>query len=112
MIGDNIRKRREELNLSQEELALKLGYKSRSSINKIEKNLTDIPQSKISEFANALETSVTYLMGWTKKEENLKDMVERLLIENGFSTSTDKGKEDVLKVIQMAVELYKMRKGD
>ena len=31
-----IRKRREELGMSQEELAKKMGYKSRSSINKIE----------------------------------------------------------------------------
>ena len=35
-IGDRIRKKREELGMSQEELAKKIGYRSRSSINKIE----------------------------------------------------------------------------
>ena len=35
-IGQRIRKRREELNMSQDELARLMGYKSRSSINKIE----------------------------------------------------------------------------
>lgn len=35
-IGDRIRKRREELGLTQEELAKKLGYASRSSVNKVE----------------------------------------------------------------------------
>ena len=59
-----IKNRREELNMSQEELAKKLGYKSRSSINKIEKGENDIPQSKIAAFAAALETTPEYLMGW------------------------------------------------
>ena len=35
-IGSRIRNRREELGLSQDELGKRLGYKSRSSINKIE----------------------------------------------------------------------------
>lgn len=64
MIGDNIRKRREELNMSQEELAKKLGYRSRSSVNKIELNLQDIPQKKIIQFAEALNTTVSFLMDW------------------------------------------------
>ena len=61
-----IRARREELNMSQDELAKKLGYKSRSSINKIEKGENDIPQSKIVAFARALDTSPETLMGWGK----------------------------------------------
>ena len=35
-IGERIKYRREQLGLSQDELARRLGYKSRSSINKIE----------------------------------------------------------------------------
>lgn len=35
-IGSRIKHKREELNMTQEELALKVGYKSKSSINKIE----------------------------------------------------------------------------
>ena len=35
-IGDRIKARRESLKMTQEELALKMGYKSRSTINKIE----------------------------------------------------------------------------
>lgn len=62
-----IKARREELNMSQDELAQKLGYKSRSSINKIEKGENDIPQSKIVAFAQALETTPEELMGWSAK---------------------------------------------
>ena len=43
-IGERIKKRREELGMSQEELAQKAGYKSRSSINKIEVDGRGLPQ--------------------------------------------------------------------
>ena len=49
-----IKARREELGMSQEELATKLGYKSRSTINKIEMGKNDITQSKIIAFALSL----------------------------------------------------------
>mgnify|MGYP003303111255 CR=1 FL=1 len=60
---DRVRARREELNLSQDELAKRMGYKSRSSINKIELGLNDVSQSKIISLAKALETTIGYLMG-------------------------------------------------
>ena len=63
-IYDRIRIRREALGMSQQDLAYKLGYKSRSAINKIESGLRDINQSKISDFASALNTTPAYLMGW------------------------------------------------
>ena len=61
---ENIRQRREELGLSQLELAQRMGYTSRSSISKIESGENDIPQSKIKAFAAALETTPSALMGW------------------------------------------------
>lgn len=67
---DRIRKRREKLGMSQEELAYILGYKSRSTINKIETGINDITQSKIIAFANALKVSPAYLMGF--EVENMK----------------------------------------
>lgn len=63
-IGARIKARRLELGYSQDEVAKKLGYKSRSTINKIELGINDITQSKVVEFARALETTVPYLMGW------------------------------------------------
>ncbi len=71
-IGRNIQERRKALGLTQEELADKMGYKSKSSINKIELGINDIPQSKIVLFAEALQTSPAYLMGWNEEptEEN------------------------------------------
>ncbi|MCK8059730.1 MULTISPECIES: helix-turn-helix domain-containing protein [unclassified Fusibacter] len=79
-IGEQIKKRREELSISQEELANRLGYKSRSSINKIEKGLTDVNQTKLRHFAEALSTTPDKLQG-----------LELLNIDLGlFGTTTGK----------------------
>lgn len=67
-LGSNIRAARERLNMTQEELAKKLGYKSRSSINKIESGENDIPQSKVLEFAKALDVTVMDLLGPTEAD--------------------------------------------
>ena len=63
-IGERICNRRKELGLTQQDLADRLGYKSKSSINKIEIGKNDLPQKKIIEFARALNTTPRYLMGW------------------------------------------------
>lgn len=63
-IGNRIKERREMLCMSQEDLAFSLGYKSRSSVNKIEKGKNDIPQTMIARIAEKLMTTPSYLMGW------------------------------------------------
>ena len=65
----NIRDRRIKLGMSQEELAKKLGYKSRSTIAKIETGKVDLPESKIKSFADALNTTPAYLMAWKNNVE-------------------------------------------
>lgn len=74
MVGKRIKSRREELGMTQEELAHKLGYKSKSSLSKIEKGKTDIGQSDLPRFAEVLQTTVADLMGWESSEE--KDIGE------------------------------------
>ncbi len=63
-IGRRIKLKREELGITQEELAGRLGYKSKTTIAKIENGTNDIVQSKVAEFAKALHTTPAYLMGW------------------------------------------------
>ena len=53
-IGKNIKAKREQLGITQENLALALGYKSKTSINKIEMGLADVPRAKLPAFACAL----------------------------------------------------------
>lgn len=69
-VGENILLMRKQLGMTQEELAKRMGYKSKSTINKIELGINDIPQSKIVQFAEVLGTTPAYLMGWYEEEEN------------------------------------------
>lgn len=68
-IGKRIKICREALGLTQAELAKKVGYKSNTTINKIELDINDIPLSKVKEFAKALNTTTAYLMGWEEDEK-------------------------------------------
>lgn len=74
-IGDRIRARREELGMSQDELGKRLGYKSRSSINKIELDQRNLTQSKIKAIADALDTTPSYIMGWDEPAESVPGAV-------------------------------------
>ena len=78
-IGKRIREKREAIGMTQEELASKLGYKNKSSIAKIETGANDIIQSKVVEFANVLDTTVAYLMGWDNPTPSRKGVVINVL---------------------------------
>lgn len=103
-----IRSRRKMLGISQYELAKRVGYKSRSSINKIERGINDIPQSKIVEIAFALDTTPEYLMGWTS-DASSQDKDEAELID-GYRALSEEGKRLVKAIIaQPAVERLLLR---
>ncbi|MBQ6825876.1 MAG: XRE family transcriptional regulator [Clostridia bacterium] len=61
-IGSNIRKRRYELRMTQQELADLMGYKTRSTIAKIESGENDISQKKLQKLAEVLDTTVQALI--------------------------------------------------
>ena len=50
-LSTRVRLRREELGLSQEQLAQRMGYRSKSSITKLEKGVKAIPQAKLDALA-------------------------------------------------------------
>ncbi|MGN8636627.1 helix-turn-helix domain-containing protein [Eubacterium pyruvativorans] len=64
-IGERIRELRLKKSLTMDELAKRIGYNSRASISRVEHGETDLPLSKVKDFANALDTTPAYLMGWT-----------------------------------------------
>lgn len=96
-IGKKIKQRREELGLTQEELAHKLGYKSKSTVNKIEMGINDITQTKVVAFAKALSTTPSYLMGWTSNPNISPLKGEIIPIESvGIQCKTDDEKKLLL----------------
>lgn len=108
---DRIRTRREQLNMSQEELAKRLGYKSRSTIAKIESGENDITQSKIVAFAKALGVKPGYLMGWEDVPESSSSLSltqqEETHIKKYRQLDTD-GKEEIDDLID--VKLAKLQR--
>jgi transcriptional regulator with XRE-family HTH domain len=100
-VGERIKLRREELNMTQEELAQKVGYTSRSSIAKIESNANGMLQSKLNLFAEALQTTPSYLIGWEeideeteKKNDTIADIILKLRID-----------DELFKMVQALSEL-------
>lgn len=62
-IGERIKNRRIELNITQDELARRLGYSDKSSISRME-NSSKLTLNKVQLLADALNVSPSYLMGW------------------------------------------------
>ena len=89
-LGMNIKRLREEKNLSQEELANLCGYSesnARSIMSKIEKGVNDVPASKLKKIAAALGVPVTELMNCTEQVQEIKacELFEQCYGENIFN---------------------------
>lgn len=81
-VADRIKRRREELGYTQDELAKKMGYTGKSSVSKIESSGNNVTLKMVNRAAKALETTSRHLMGWggeasapiTKTALSKKDM--------------------------------------
>lgn len=102
-IGKRIRSRREQLGMTQEELASRLGYKSKTTIAKIENGTNDIVQSKVTEFAKVLDTTPAYLMGWTQLDGNVVNEKEPEL--------TARDEKDIAKILDQTKEQLLSQEG-
>ncbi len=119
---ENIRARRIALHMTQQELAKKLGYKSTSTIAKIESGENDIPQAKIAAFAAALDTTPAELMGLKvisigpdepddtitvtigKDKPQLEELIKRL---DGLS---EKRLKNILGIVNSMIDSYESGK--
>lgn len=112
-IGKKIREKRIELGMTQEELATKLGYKSKTTIAKIENGTNDITQSKVVDFAKVLQTTPAYLMGWIDIAEKTRPTQQELdkiksssyenLVIKEMKKMNQKGKVKLLNTAQEMV---------
>lgn len=104
--GERIKLQRAVLGMSQTELAKKLGYSEKSAISKIENGQTEPPVSKVQQFADVLQTSVAYLMGWGEVNTLEEDEQELLSIFRQFQPETRQ------TVIQMLSAFLSTQKSD
>lgn len=83
-IGLRVKQLRKSLGLTQQDLATKCGYKSLTTINKIELGINNVPLDTIEKLASALQTTPSYLMGWeepAKEESKLVSLIDQLTEE-------------------------------
>lgn len=87
-IGERVKQLRKEKGMTQEELATKLGYKSKSSVTHIE-NGRDIPRSMVVQLADILETTPSFLMGWSEQKENAPIINDRSAVIERINSLSD-----------------------
>lgn len=96
--GQRIRMRREQLHISQRELAAKLGYKNNSTLSCIESDKVEPGQKKLAELARILNVSIPWLMCLDNTEQPIlaeKDELSVLL-----ESATKEQKEEILRYAQ------------
>ena len=79
-LGDNIRRRRIELGMTQQAVADAMGYRTRSSIAKLEKNEANLHQDKLIMMARILNTTADYLL--TGKTSQMDDSRGKIVEES------------------------------
>lgn len=109
-IGLKIKKLRENMELSQSQLAEMVGYKDKTSIAKIEAGKVDLPQSKILAFSKALNVTPADLLDfdlcitnnnnviYIETQSNQSNFVN--LIQAYFNKLNDKGIKEAAKRVE------------
>lgn len=93
-IGARIKARRQELKMTQRELAARMGYTDHTTITRIEAGKSDPPQSRVAQFAKVLGVTPGHLMGWDQEPEELADVAARVLLD-----------PDLLKMVEQYLQL-------
>ena len=88
-IGERIRQCRERAGLTQDELARLLGYISRSSVNKVVKS-RELSNKKVRDYANALDVTPAYLMGWEEQEPDNAELMADISMNQKFVDCVNK----------------------
>ena len=81
-LGKRITQRRQEINMTMDELAHLMGYKHRSSIQKLENGENGHPSDKVEELAGYLQMDPAELMGWIRldaKNHGMTKLVQKAL---------------------------------
>lgn len=99
--GNRVKDRRLQLGMTQEDLALKMGYSHKASINRLEKGQNNLPQTKIALLADCLQVDVGYLLGFDEEEDDVRRgrPVDRIM------DKLEELSEEEVRVIEVMLEL-------
>lgn len=122
IIGGSIRKRRKELNISQEQLAEKLGYSSKAAISRIENGHNAFPMDRLPEFAEVLSIDPFELLGYDLPSRAFMDTVEKQIIESdrklqselldSYNKLNTAGRKEANKRVAEMTEIPKYTEGE
>lgn len=101
-IINRIKQRRNELNMSYQELADKTGL-SKSTLQRYETgSIKNMPLDKLEELAKALDVKPSYLMGWSEKpSEGFQITLPEKEILHKYRSIDEKGRHTVSTVLEM-----------
>lgn len=102
MIGDQIKKRRTELEMTQLELSALTGIKS-TTISNYENNVSSPSDENIYKLMSALKCDANFLFEWTKKEDEQYTDKEKTCIKK-YRTLDKYGKRAVDELLQTEYE--------
>lgn len=105
-VGERIKLKREQLGLSQTELAIRAKYSDKTAISKLEHAGNNISMKQVERLANALNCSSQYLMGWEEEKRSKREYAQELFWnEIGEIIERD-------KAIEKAREYYFLNRSD
>ena len=112
VLYENIRKRREELGMSQTQLAEKAGYTDKTAISKIELGKQDLSQTRLAKIAEALCISPLVLMGYTDERigeelsQNLVTIEHIASISAGYGRVADQDVQERVTIPRFLLKGY------
>ena len=113
-VGEKIRARRRELNMTMDDLGKAVGVQ-RSAINKYEKGMVELTASKIAALAKALDVPVFYLLDDDPEEPDqarLEALHQNPRLGLLFDRTRKMKPEDVEFMLQFADRILQERDGD
>ena len=105
-VGERIKYKREQLGLSQTELAERANYSDKSAISKLEHSGDSISMKQVERLAQALNCSSQYLMGWEEEKKSKKEFAQELF-KDKIGEIVDRN-----KAIEKAREYYFLNRSD
>ena len=109
-MGEKIKDRRKALGMTQQELAEKMGFKTRSYISLIEQGERNIPVNKIKKLAKILDISPEYLVGWANdisdKTLDLNNNISKQCSNSDDVCIDDNFVDPLMNIIQSTNLLY------
>ena len=109
-MGEKIKDRRKALGMTQQELAEKMGFKTRSHISLIEQGERNIPVNKIKKLAKILDISPEYLVGWANdisdKTLDLNNNISKQCSNSDDVCIDDNFVDPLMNIIQSTNLLY------